>query len=71
MINVKAAFPEDKFGFYANQRRYDGEEFKIKSMEEFSEVWMVNLDPEEIEEEIIEKVTLKTSTKATPEGLTV
>ena len=44
MIKVKATFPDSRqFGFYGNERRYDGDEFTIASEKEFSEKWMVKV----------------------------
>ena len=46
-MRVKAVFPsEDKYGFYSNKRRFDGDEFELSDPSHFSEKWMISLEPE-------------------------
>lgn len=43
LVRAKIDKEKQKHGFYNNRRIFDGEEFTIKSMKDFSEKWMVKI----------------------------
>lgn len=43
-MRVKAKFSNNKFGFYGDKRRRDGDEFELSDPKHFSEKWMVKLE---------------------------
>lgn len=44
LVRAKIDREKQKHGFYDNRRIYDGDEFVIKSMKDFSKNWMVLVD---------------------------
>lgn len=44
LVKAKINRERQKHGFYDNRRIYDGDEFVIKSMKDFSKNWMVLVD---------------------------
>ena len=66
-IRVRAVFPRGGFGFDGQARRRDGDEFLIDE-KDFSESWMVRVDPEPTQEKPAPAPKAKAKAKAKPKA---